>query len=44
MKFHYLIRMTKNMYLKIDIVGHNNFINLLVNNIKVIWSNTDNLY
>ena len=33
----------KNLYLKMDTVGHLIFINVLVNHIKIISSNIDNL-
>ena len=44
MKFLCLVAMTKDIYLKIDVVDYRIFITLLVNDIKIISSNIDNLF
>ena len=36
--------MKGNIYFKMDIVGYHIFINLLINHIKIILSNIDNLF
>ena len=42
-KFLCLLTMIKNIYLRVGIVGYHIFINLLVNHLKTIFSNIDNL-
>ena len=44
MKYLYLLTMTKNIYLNMDIVDYHIFINLLVNHRKIISSNADILF
>ena len=44
MKYLYLLIMTKNIYLNMDIVDYHIFINLLVNHRKIISSNVDVLF
>ena len=39
----YLLTMIKNIYLKTDVAGYHISINLLVNLLKIILSNIDNL-
>ena len=43
-KFLYFLTMKRKVYLRIDIVDYQFFINLLVNHIKRILSDVDNLY